>query len=88
MNKRREVSNVNYFGSLVILAGMLISLVLPAQTIILAEKTANVPKPVSENTNELKKTDYGKCRFFLKKTKDKPAKKQNSFRAAAATRFI
>jgi hypothetical protein len=75
MNKRREVSNVNYFGSLVILAGMLISLVLPAQTIILAEKTANVPKPVSENTNELKKTDYGKMPLLFEENKGQTSKK-------------
>lgn len=69
MNKRREVSNVKFLSSLVILAGLIVSLGFPVQTKIQAEEIKGVSETVSENTTELKKTDYGKMPLLFEQNK-------------------
>lgn len=75
MNKRREISNVKFFGSLVILAGLIVSLGFPTQTKIQAEEIINIAEPVSEN--KLTQPDYGKMSLRFEQNKgqtDKAAK--------------
>jgi hypothetical protein len=70
MNKRREVSNVKFFGGLAVLAGMLISLAFPFRTNTEAKETAEIPAAVSEeNKSTLKKTDDGKMPLLFEENK-------------------
>lgn len=69
MNKRREVSNVKFLGSLIILAGLLVSLGFPLQTKIQAKEIINVSEKISEKTDELHKTGYGKMSLLFEKNK-------------------
>jgi len=69
MNKRREISNVNFFGSLVILAGLLVSLGFPTQTKIAAKEIVNSHETVLENKTGLKQTGYGKMPLLFEENK-------------------
>jgi hypothetical protein len=69
MNKRREVSNVKFLGSLLVLAGLIISLGFPAQTKVRAEKIKDSSETVSETTADSKKIDYGKMPLLFEQNK-------------------
>jgi len=75
MNKRREISNVKFFGSLVILAGLIVSLGFTPMPKIQAEEVINISEIVSEN--KLTQPDYSKMSVLFEQNKgqtDKAAK--------------
>lgn len=74
MNKRREVSNVNFFAGLLILAGLLVSLGFPAPSEAGAKEKENISEIVPENKNELKQTGYGKMPLLFEENKGQTAK--------------
>ncbi len=74
MNKRREISNVKIFSSLVILAGLIVSLVFSPTTKIQAEESINISETISEKTVESKKTDYGKMPLSFEQNKGQTGK--------------
>jgi hypothetical protein len=67
MNKRRESSNINFFSSLVVLTGLVVSLALPSQMKVAARGNAEISETVSEN--ESKKTEFGKTRLLFEENK-------------------
>lgn len=67
MNKRREFSNVKFFGSLVVLAGLIISLGFDGQKKIEAKETQKLSETVTENN--LQKTVYGKMPILFEQNK-------------------
>lgn len=69
MDKRREISNVSFFGSLLILAGLLVSSGLSPRTNIQAEELINSAETVSESKSELKKAGYGKMPLLFEENK-------------------
>ena len=64
-----EISNVRFFGSLVVLTGLLVSLVLPAQTRIEASENRQLTETVLETINELKKAGYGQMPLLFEENK-------------------
>ena len=72
MNKRREDSIVKLLSSLLITAGLLVSLVFPTQQKIRAEKSASISETVSENG--LKKTVYGARPMLFEENKGQTSK--------------